>query len=100
MAITEHEVLVKGRVMAGMAFLDEIMPGWEERVSLEWLDIEDPYFCVFGQVRGQFFYSTRSLPDDLIISCGFDGDTQVSCAELTAEWVSAILARREKTDLR
>lgn len=38
------------RVTRGAAWLDEIEPGWERKLDLSTLDINDPNQCVCGQV--------------------------------------------------
>jgi hypothetical protein len=53
---------VAERVARGAALLDEKMPGWIERVNVEWLDIASCYFCVLGQVLDD---GTRASTDDL-----------------------------------
>jgi len=37
-------------VAAGAAWLDAVAPGWERKVDLSTLDLEDPYQCICGQV--------------------------------------------------
>lgn len=44
------------RVAKGVALLDEQMPGWEQRISLDVLDISSGQWCVAGQLSGVHSY--------------------------------------------
>lgn len=41
---------VRDRVLAGVAFLDETVPDWRERINLDTLDVSSGQNCVLGQV--------------------------------------------------
>lgn len=44
---------VAERVARGVALLDEVMPGWADRIDLLRLDIDVPAHCVIGQLHPQ-----------------------------------------------
>lgn len=44
----------RGRVAAGAAYFDEIVPGWRDRVNVAILDINSPRYCVAGQIYGDY----------------------------------------------
>lgn len=98
------------RVAAGMAFLDDVFPGWEHKINLEVLDLSDCAACVIGQVAGgdaEDGLWSMNLPDDVMkrakyeswpTAFGFNvqpGSSIVSrrYANLTAGWRRAIRAR-------
>lgn len=45
---------IKTRVERGAAWLDNVQPGWESRVDVTMLNLNDPYHCVCGQVFGRW----------------------------------------------
>lgn len=38
------------RARAGALYLDNVRPGWAERVNVDTLDMDDPRYCVLGEV--------------------------------------------------
>jgi hypothetical protein len=53
-----------GEVAAGIAWLDEHQPGWDERIDLGSLNLQDDRNCIACQVAGihaNFFGSVRHL---------------------------------------
>ena len=44
----------KEQVDNGVAYLDEVKPGWRELIDLKRLDISSVRCCVLGQVFGDF----------------------------------------------
>jgi hypothetical protein len=44
---------VKGRVANGARWLDENFPGWEDRINLNTLRLDDGELCICGQVFGR-----------------------------------------------
>ena len=45
---------IKDSVQRGMALLDAKLPGWEEGIDLDKLDLWDCELCVLGQLFGDF----------------------------------------------
>lgn len=75
------------RVSAGIALLDEKVPDWRERVSVEDFDIRSTYNCILGQVFGGvdagYHVGLERLglekcsccyEENTVASCGFDVD--------------------------
>lgn len=50
--ITEEKV--RERVQRGAEYLDEMDPGWHQRVNADTLELEDGRHCVLGQLHGEF----------------------------------------------
>jgi hypothetical protein len=102
------------RVARGVALLDEKCPGWDQKINVKALDIEDPANCVIGQVYkdsgivGAFGIGATNLVGKkaygndinapVLIEHGFSGtrrpgdDNEFDA--LTAAWKRAIRARR------
>jgi hypothetical protein len=96
---------VAERVARGAALLDETVPGWDQRIDLDLLDVDCCERCILGQLfasqatawpvsRG-FGAGTVALgiDDTEIEELGFD-DTSMTVAEVTAEWRRVITGRR------
>lgn len=49
------ELTIEQRVAAGVAWLDENRPAWEETIDLDRLNLRDACLCVLGQVYGGFW---------------------------------------------
>lgn len=88
------ELTVDERVRNGVAFLDEHVPGWREKVDPAALDQESVCRCVLGQLFGTWGKGVLHL---LALSAvypvnakalGFDRDLgeSFSYADLTAAW--------------
>lgn len=92
------------QIAAGIAELDQRLPGWREVLAESTLDMGDPYRCVLGQIGaakdwGSFGSSARHLgfadddgvlDSDLLIEFGFlvlNGETYDI---LTEEWRAAL----------
>jgi len=94
------------RVERGVAFLDQRMPDWVERVDLNTLDTQHLERCVLGQLFGDYVIGVEELGlkeegdrlDEVsVYSLGFQasGDEgQPTYADLTEAWRAAILERR------
>lgn len=90
------------KVKRGMALLDRIQPGWQDRIDLQTLRISHPLVCVLGQLYGEFDGATRDIwgSDDaayrlaMAQSHGFDRSVGSEYAELTDVWQLAIMMRR------
>jgi hypothetical protein len=64
---------VRERAAAGVAFLDEIVPGWRSRVDLQSLDIGSYDHCLLAQVYGKYYtgVSELNLLPDQAVQYGF-----------------------------
>jgi hypothetical protein len=94
------------RVARGVAFLNARVPGWEERVDLNTLDIQHLEHCVLGQLFGDYVIGVEELGlkeegdrlDEVSVhSLGFQasGDEgQPTYADLTEAWKAIIEERR------
>jgi hypothetical protein len=96
-------------VKAGIDFLDERLPGWEQHIDLETLDLSSPCGCVLGQThkflhprsKEKVGWKTRysRMVDELGIeqprSFGFLVRNWTQRYEsLTEAWTKAITAKR------
>lgn len=89
------------RVQNGMHLLDEVQPGWIERVNVEALDQINDATCVAGQVYGDYQTAVRVLkfdkPKEVLYGfyCDYAGYTcNYDSNLLTNAWKQAILKRR------
>jgi hypothetical protein len=95
-------------IAAGMALLDAKLPGWQARVDVATLNLNDCTLCVLGQLTGDFGSDdARELLEveendeqwEAAEHRGFAAggewnDSEERYDQLTAEWKSAILNRR------
>jgi hypothetical protein len=56
-----HTEDLSPNVERGAALLDREMPGWREFVDTHVLDLDDPLWCVLGQVSGGFLEGLTEL---------------------------------------
>ena len=103
------------RVVAGACWLDARIPGWENKISLHWLNIRSCTHCILGQIWGNYSDCVKSLlmeaPEQpmeriaravaLTETWGFnllESDTHIPTVEewsmLREAWVYEILSRR------
>jgi hypothetical protein len=87
---------LSSRVAQGVALLDQVRPGWVDRIDLETLNIRNPYKCVLGQVFGNYWYAIDRFSIGLGESHGFFSFGGAEMAELTAEWRRVIAILRQK----
>ncbi len=101
-------ITIPERVANGVAWLDERIPTWHARVTLEDLDMADSCRCVLGLVfsdrvqDGDGFGFVMSCempalasPDEWAVDHGFDCDGTLSdWAHLHEEWSTVIESRR------
>lgn len=87
---------IEARVMAGIEFLDEHEPGWDERVDTDTLDMSNKLDCVMGQLHGDWdeaviFYGWRIVTPVRLgfWAMGLD-DTETFYEEVTRLWVAEI----------
>lgn len=87
---------VAERVTAGAEWLDEHEPGWVERISVDRLDIANPFDCVLGQLYGNYWGAPLNLFNDedegsmRAAVLGFSGE---EFDLLTVEWRALIKER-------
>jgi hypothetical protein len=53
---------ISDRVRRGIALLDEEKPGWPDQVDVAKLDMQNPRYCVLGQMFGRYSTGQRALP--------------------------------------
>ena len=87
----------------GAEFLDEKDPKWAQKVNLTTLDLGSQFFCVLGQLYGDFYDGalTCNLTRHEEIERGFDlgGSAWAKPGaydELTRCWKDEIRARRKR----
>lgn len=105
---------IKTRVARGVALLDEKLPGWDQRIDLDALDIGNACNCILGQTWDEhpddyddpyFMHSAwifGRLDQVRDAGYGFTVDARhqsvreidAEIADLTAEFKRVILARR------
>jgi len=92
----QREELLRSRVAAGIALLNERewSAPWYFQVNVNTLDIEDPYYCVLGQLFTEDGYmeGLRALNLMMGILYGFSGAYPQA---LTSIWCEEILKLRE-----
>lgn len=79
-------------VHAAAKLMDEIQPGWADKIYLETFDINNPSLCVIGQVLNngdETKYSTKL--DELF---GRGRSSVAVFANKQSEWIGAILLRK------
>lgn len=96
-----EEVTVEERVANGMAFLDERVPGWRERIDFFCLDLGTTCRCVVGQIYGHYDDGSDMLGISLgqgerlgFVGKGSEeGERAKEYPALTAAWKSALAAK-------
>lgn len=97
-------------ITAGMRLLDEKMPGWHTRVSVENLRMSNCTFCVLGQLTGDYWsarasglletsrwstaHHARAQVYGFAVKAGTADELDERHRQLTAEWREAIEKRR------
>lgn len=84
----------------GATKLDEMKPGWTNRVDERTLDMTSPERCVLGQVFGSYSYGLEQLGLRNRIAYGFDLNDldfifPFAWTRLRQAWKREIRARRE-----
>lgn len=72
----EYRAFYDARVAAGVAYLDEAVAGWRERIDMDTLDLRSGLNCVLAQVYGRDFYDVRSAIEDSVDRAPISADTQ------------------------
>ena len=88
----EHEI------EKGIAWLDEVSPGWEGEIDLAQLDIMSPYKCILGQLflweGSRYDPSPPGMTDyGFLLPWRTGVDCQQGYSILTEEWRAAIKTR-------
>lgn len=85
----------RAAVANGMAYLDEVAPGWESKIDLDRLNIGSKFNCVLGQVFGNYllYVTERDLGLAWAIDHGF-ASTPFMFVDFTSLWREAIQTRR------
>lgn len=97
------------RVTRGAAYLDELRPGWYNKINVETLTIHDCRECVVGQLTGHWRPSALALDHRSTTEYGFNlcepdfaeftknGGTMSQWYQpLQDAWITAIVARKSK----
>lgn len=93
---------IPDRVQRGAAYLDDIAPGWPDRIDTLKLDIGSPCRCILGQLYGDYFDAplvtdawAEDTEDDPTYDRGFCG-THSEHDALTIAWRQLITERQTK----
>ncbi len=89
---------IPDRVSAGMAWLDEHEPGWDQRIDLKTLDVESGCHCVLGQLEdtGETYnpgFKEAPAMGFYLASCSTNRHEEY--VQLTVEWTRRIIERRK-----
>ncbi len=85
-------VSVKTRVERGARFLDEVAPGWEDRIDLETLDLVSGYHCICGQLWAAKAKRSRSE----YIDNGYDFAVHNLFAQANS-WITSLVGQEPIT---
>lgn len=87
----------KDSVQLGAAFLDGHVPGWEDRIDPERLDLGDGCDCILGQLYGRYEDGLAELRLTQYASTALGFDSRGRRAKfgwLTRWWRQEIILRR------
>jgi hypothetical protein len=91
----------RGQVNAMAALLDELKPGWHERVNVDTLDLFDPNLCIIGQgfgaTRTKWAEFMMTHIDGPAAQRNLDLNTLASNAKYREHWIALINERRLDT---
>jgi hypothetical protein len=98
---TTEVLMFEKQVKAGATFLDNLSPGWENKIDCKDLNMDFYDSCVLGRVMGRD-YSDKfvSLQNEAAIALGFDvpedayDKNENVYAVLCEVWVKEIFKRR------
>ena len=78
------------RIEAGIALLDEKVPGWEQHIDIQRLNMGDCKRCILGQLYGDYNIGIKKLEIGLMqdSELGFEVDSyeDESYDDLTEMW--------------
>ena len=95
-------------IARGVALLDEKLPGWEERVNLNRLDLSSTCDCVCGQIvtkkdrwwsRYRHGLAVLGIEEHHAGRYGFVATGNTKYASLTDEWARVIRAKRRGEEI-
>ena len=88
---------IETRVARGAARLDQDLPGWENKVGLERLDIISVDTCILGQCYGTYSDGLLKLRIDVsrARALGFHPRSRSEAQALRESWRHFVEARRE-----
>ena len=93
------ELTIAERVTAGADWLDQHAGDWVPQIDLSALDIEDPCYCILGQMYGHYFRSPRDArmddADYLADERGFNG-CEDDMSPLNDAWRGLIEALQQR----
>lgn len=85
----------------GVKKLDKKIPGWDERIDIDLLDLGSDYDCVLGQLYGSYYSGRRELEDmgvkvgeKRMVKMGFFRESRHEYKSLDEAWREEILSRR------
>jgi hypothetical protein len=96
---------IPANVERGAEFLDEKLPGWEEKINLRTLDLGSTCKCVVGQLykegpRDHAAYDrgldVLGIPDGMTARLGFNTWGRQTFTRLTESWKDLIRQRRRR----
>ena len=105
------EPTIKNRAAGGARFLDEVDPGWHQRVdpdlldmSVAWIEFDSGCGCVLAQLDGKHFQGglrQYNIQFETSTGLGFtfetpDFDYTSQWEKLTDAWRTEILSRRKE----
>lgn len=107
MTTTITEPAVSDKVDAGARLLDGFTPGWENRIDLDQLRLDNACKCILGQLFDWYWDGLKELSThardftvDDAIRHGFTLDEEEQCepawSELTEDWHTLIQGRRSE----
>jgi hypothetical protein len=95
--------MIKERVDAGAAALDEVRPSWRSGIDPDALDVTSLFACPLGQTFGTFGTGVRTLLDlgedetivtddiaDWAVAHGFDVDEDEDADAVTEAWKAEV----------
>lgn len=82
----DDRALWSGRVDAGAALLDTLLPGWAHDIDLALLDMECSDHCVLGQLYGSFYCGRDTVGLDQHGTACHGFITMCPCDVCTADW--------------
>jgi hypothetical protein len=91
------KIMFEKQIENGIDFLNENYPGWLRKINTNKLDMNDPKFCILGQVGG--FYSIQDFFDLSWDECDDLGFSVLLAADnngidlyptLQEEWINKI----------
>lgn len=85
------------RVALGAKRMDQIRPGWVDKVDLDTLNQRVATHCVMGQTGGYWSVPMEDRPNSEGFGLDYRDDTTSNWVLLTEAWKRLIIARRNST---